>query len=263
MSKRQAYSVLILDDQEMVLRPLERALRAKGFIVWATTKPKEALAAVEGHRPSVVCIDLEMPRMNGIQVIQKMRQLVPDIRIIVVTGHLADYRKDVEALKLRVVEKDLRYGRKLEAVIAAELELSKKDVDGLKTRAKPKSRLRILFVDDEIEQADFFCEIVSSMGAEADSCQSYEEAVGKAKLFRPNVLCTDLMMRDVNGDELIRRMKPSGDFPFIQAYAGITGFNEKKDYLIQAGATDVLIKPVQLDEFLECMKKWEDLIKSG
>ncbi len=260
MGKENAYSVLLLDDEIMVIRPLERALKAKGFIVWGTTDTEEAVHLVEGHRPSVACIDLHMPKVNGIEVIKKMRQIMPDIRIVVVTGHLAEFQEAVGSLNLRVVEKTSRVARELEAVIAEELELSRKDLDGLKTREKVKTKLRVLFVDDEAEQADFSCEIVTSSGAEAEAAHSPEEAMEKIRNFKPNVLCTDLKMQEIDGDELIRRAKASPDNSCIKLYVGMTGFFHEKERLLNAGAAEVLTKPVNLTDFLAALQRWEELI---
>jgi len=262
MKKEAVYSVLILDDEIMVLRSLEAALKMRGFITRATMDHEEAIRLVESHRPSVACIDLHMPRVNGIDVIEQMRKIMPDIRVIVVTGYLTEYEKQLEPLKVRVVEKSSRTVRELEAVISEELELSKQDLSDLKTnRRKPKTKLRILFVDDEAEAADFSAEIAREMGAHADSAHSPEEAMEKALAFKPNVFCTDLKMQKMDGDELIRKMKASVDHSFIKVYVGITGFFHAKDCFFDAGASEVLTKPINLDDFIAAIKRWEELVK--
>jgi two-component system response regulator DesR len=46
----------------------------------------EALMAVVDHRPDVLTLDLDMPGLNGLQVITDVRRLVPSTKIVVVTG---------------------------------------------------------------------------------------------------------------------------------------------------------------------------------
>lgn len=205
-----------------------------------------------------------MPRINGIQVINKMREIMPDIRVVVVTGCLNTYRDQVQNLNVRIVEKSSAYqtNRELEAVIAEELALSKQDLLGLKNRKIPKSNLRVLFVDDEAEAADFSAEIARAEGAEAEAVHSPEEALKIAKLFKPNVICTDLKMQTMDGDELIKKIKAAaGDYPSIKVFAGLTGFFHEKDRLLDAGACEVLTKPVNLDDFLSAIKRWSALIQ--
>lgn len=263
MGDEKIYSALILDDQLMILRALQSALKVRGFVVWGTTNQEEAIRLVEAHRPSVACIDLEMPRINGIQVINKMREIMRDIRVVVVTGYLNNYRDQVKSLKVRIVEKSSAYqtNRELEAVIAEELALSKQDLLGLKNRKVPESSLRILFVDDDAEAADFSAEIARAEGAEAEPAYSPEEALKIARLFKPNVLCTDLKMQEMDGDELIRKMKASGDYSSIKVFAGLTGFFHEKDRLLEAGACEILTKPVNLDDFLAAIRRWGKLIQ--
>jgi len=262
VSKENAYSALILDDEVMILRSLEKALRVRGFITRATMDPAEAIRLVESHRPSVACVDLHMPRINGIEVIKKMREIMPDIRVIVITGYFEEYREQLAPLKVRVVEKGARTNLELEAAICLELELSRQDLEGLKTRKRSKNKLRILFVDDEAESADFSAEIARSEGAEAKSVHSPEEALAAVPVFKPNVLCADLHMQKIDGDELIRKLKASKGASFIKAYVGITGFSHDKDRFFGAHADDVLTKPINLTEFLGAMKRWASLVEA-
>ena len=117
MKKEAAYSVLILDDEIMVLRSLEAALKMRGFITRATMDHEEAIRLVESHRPSVACIDLHMPRVNGIDVIEQMRKIMPDIRVIVVTGYTGvcrtnDVRPVLNSSEYRTLEMLVRRARK-------------------------------------------------------------------------------------------------------------------------------------------------------
>ncbi|MFH0754472.1 MAG: response regulator [Candidatus Omnitrophota bacterium] len=259
MEKGNIYSVLILDDEIMILRSLERALKVKGFITWTSKHQEEAIRLVASHRPSIACIDLHMPHVNGIEVIKKMREIMPDIRVIVVTGYLEMYQEQLKPLNVRVVDKTARINLELESTICEELELSRRDLEGIKARKKPKTKLRILFVDDEIESADFSAEIAREMGAQADSAHSPEDALRKAPIFKPNVLASDLKMQNMDGDELIRKMK-EGDHSYIKVYVGITGFFHEKDRFFKAGAKEVLTKPVNLTDFTDALKRWADLL---
>ncbi|HOW87084.1 MAG TPA: response regulator [Candidatus Omnitrophota bacterium] len=263
MADEKIYSALILDDQIINVRALQSALKVRGFVAWGTTNQEEAIRLVEAHRPSVACIDLEMPRINGIQVITKMREIMPDIRVIVVTGYLNNYREQVQSLNVRVVEKSSAYqtNRELEAMIGEELALSKQDLLGLKNRKVPESNLRILFVDDEPEVADFSVELARAEGAEAEPAHSPEEALKIAKLFKPNVLCTDLKMQLMDGDALIKKMKASTDYSSIKVFTGLTSFFHEKDRLLGVGACEVLTKPVNLDDFIAAIRRWGNLIQ--
>lgn len=264
MEKAKIYSTLILDDEIMVLRPLEAALRKRGFITWGTTEPEEALRFVQVHKPSVACIDLHMARINGVEVIKKMRDAMPDIRIVIVTAHLGEYKEQVKDLDARVVEKGTlkQTIRELEETIAEELSLKEEQFKAIATREKKKSTLRILFIDDESEAADFCCEVATEEEIEAESAHSSEEALEIAKEFKPNVICTDLEMPKLNGEMLIKKMKESGEYPFVKLYVGMTGFFHEKERFFNVGVKEVLTKPFSLNEFIEALQRWEKLIQA-
>jgi two-component system KDP operon response regulator KdpE len=88
--------ILIADDDQQILRALRILLTARGYEVTVATTGAEALnRAVEGH-PDLVMLDLGMPELNGIEVIEGLRgwSTVP---ILVVSGRTGSSDK-VDAL---------------------------------------------------------------------------------------------------------------------------------------------------------------------
>src|SRR5688500_3097528 len=86
MSKR----ILIIDDDPSKIVELETALRRGGYHdVFSTTDARRALPAYRQFRPDIVLIDLEMPQLDGITVIQQLLSRVPErefLPILVTTG---------------------------------------------------------------------------------------------------------------------------------------------------------------------------------
>jgi two-component system KDP operon response regulator KdpE len=88
--------ILIADDDQQILRALRILLTARGYEVTVASTGAEALSrAVEGH-PDLVMLDLGMPQLNGIEVIEGLRgwSTVP---ILVVSGRTGSSDK-VDAL---------------------------------------------------------------------------------------------------------------------------------------------------------------------
>jgi two-component system KDP operon response regulator KdpE len=65
--------VLVVDDQPKVLRFVEIDLKVRGFEVVTTTSGSEALELVRSARPDIMLLDIIMPRMNGFEVLEKLR----------------------------------------------------------------------------------------------------------------------------------------------------------------------------------------------
>jgi putative nucleotidyltransferase with HDIG domain len=89
--------VLIVDDDEFVLRALSRALQAVGFDTRCYRAPNEALAAVEAEAPVVIISDYVMPAMDGIAFLKQARQRAPHAARILCTA-AEDFRIALQAV---------------------------------------------------------------------------------------------------------------------------------------------------------------------
>jgi len=79
-------TVLVIDDDCLVLDTAEMLLRDLGFRVWRATNGAEGLACFLAAPPDLVLADLIMPEREGIETIQAMRRLRPDARIVAMSG---------------------------------------------------------------------------------------------------------------------------------------------------------------------------------
>ncbi len=92
-------SVLLVDDDQANLRLLTRFFTRLGWVTRATVSPQEAVALYESERPSLVILDLRMPRLSGIELLEILRDRDPDPAIIMLTG-AADVESAVAAMRL-------------------------------------------------------------------------------------------------------------------------------------------------------------------
>jgi two-component system NtrC family response regulator len=92
-------SVLLVDDDETSLRLLHRFFERLGWETESTKSPQRALAYYETARPSLVVLDLHMPVLSGIELLELMRNRDPDPAIVMLTG-AADVETAVSAMRL-------------------------------------------------------------------------------------------------------------------------------------------------------------------
>ena len=67
-------TLLLVDDDPMVLESLGPLLERSGFHVISASNGEEALRMVQSHRPDVIVMDVLMPRMNGRETLRRMRK---------------------------------------------------------------------------------------------------------------------------------------------------------------------------------------------
>ena len=94
--KRQ---ILIADDEEIVIKSCLRILSGDEYQVDSACNGLEALTKVGKKDYDMLILDIKMPKMNGLEVLQRVKESHPDIDVIMVTG-LNEIETAVKAMKL-------------------------------------------------------------------------------------------------------------------------------------------------------------------
>jgi len=101
-------SILIVDDEEGIRVALERWFTLRGFAVDLAIDGVEAVEKCSQQRYDVITMDLEMPRMNGLEAISVIRRSCPDIPIVVLSGFARDTEEVLGSGASKVLSKPLR-----------------------------------------------------------------------------------------------------------------------------------------------------------
>jgi len=91
--------MMIVDDSNIIRRRIERSQQIDRLeVVACAANGREAVELFERTRPDVVTMDLTMPEMDGIECVEKLVSMHPDVLILVVSA-LADKATAVEAIE--------------------------------------------------------------------------------------------------------------------------------------------------------------------
>ena len=93
--------ILVVDDDAMNLMLTKRILE-KEYNVLLAESGKEALLKMKGEKIDLVLLDIEMPRMNGIETFERMKDIPADIPVIFLTAS-GDEEDVKSAIKLGAV----------------------------------------------------------------------------------------------------------------------------------------------------------------
>ncbi|OLC96722.1 MAG: DNA-binding response regulator [Acidobacteria bacterium 13_1_40CM_4_58_4] len=94
-----AYSVLVVDDEALTLRTINRGLREEGFDVFTATSGEDALKVFHEEKPDLILLDIVLPGMDGVEVLRQMKKANPASIVLMMSAyHMVD--RAVEAMKL-------------------------------------------------------------------------------------------------------------------------------------------------------------------
>ena len=80
-------TVLLVDDDRRLCSSFKKHLDRKGFNATAVYSGEEAIEAIKARPPDVVVLDLKLPGMDGLELLAHIKKALPDVRVIMLTGH--------------------------------------------------------------------------------------------------------------------------------------------------------------------------------
>lgn len=93
-----AQTILVIDDEKAIRNTLKDILSFEGFTVEEAGDGAEGLALIEKNNYDCILCDIKMPKMDGIEVLDKVKELKPDIPFVMISGH-GNIETAVDAVK--------------------------------------------------------------------------------------------------------------------------------------------------------------------
>jgi two-component system response regulator FixJ len=100
---RKYQTIYLVDDEPAIRRSLGRLLDSEGYDVLSFESPRSFLAAAPGLDEGCILLDIRMPEINGLEVLEHLRQGGVTLGVVVVTAH-GDVRTAVNAMKAGAVD---------------------------------------------------------------------------------------------------------------------------------------------------------------
>jgi len=145
------FRVLVIDDDPGVRDYMEALVARQGYEVSAAADGEEALRNLETTQPDLITLDVVLPGMDGLQTLEKLKQRLPDVPVVMLSGH-GQARNIVEAMRrgasdflrkpFEVEELELAFQKALEK------RALKQEVERLRGRARSETDLMLLTGDN-------------------------------------------------------------------------------------------------------------------
>lgn len=154
--RQPAAPILVIDDEESILRSIDTTLQLAGFNhVLCCRESREALAMLRHKTPSCALLDLNMPHLDGEELLPLILSRHPDIPVIIITGTI-DVDKAVHCMKsgaLDYLVKPVDEGRLIAAIHQA---LRFRDLH------QENRALRLQLEEEQLEHPEAFADIVTA-----------------------------------------------------------------------------------------------------
>jgi hypothetical protein len=267
---RPVKRLLVVEDDEMAQRSIVELIGHDDVETTTVGTGAEALAELQTGRYDCMVLDLGLPDMTGFQLITRVKSEIGlrKLPTIVYTGKQLTKREEAELGRLAesVVIKDARSPERLldETAlflhrVTANLPESKRRMLEALHRTDPTLTGRtVLIVDDDVRNIFALTTFLERSEMKVVYAESGREGIAKLQETpEVDVVLMDVMMPEMDGYKTIRAIRDMSKFkhlPIIAVTAkAMKGDREK---CIEAGASDYIAKPVDMDQLLSLLRVW-------
>ena len=266
---RKVKQLLLVEDDDLQSSEIRKLIGNGDVHVTRVINGREALHALETKEFDCVVLDLVLPDMDGVQLIETIRR--DTTRRLPVIIHTAKDLNPADEAKLRnLVESFILKGPDSHEQLFDETalflhrfvehmpEAQRQIIDKARRREPGLAGRKVLIVDDDIRNIFSLTGVLEQHDIEVLHAESGREGI--AMLHRTpsiDMVLMDVMMPDMDGYETMRQIRSNERFrklPIIAITAkAMKGDREK---CIEAGASEYISKPVDVDQLVSMMRVW-------
>ncbi|MEE4256495.1 MAG: sigma-54 dependent transcriptional regulator [Bacteroidales bacterium] len=91
-------SILVLDDEVRMRDEIEEFLSGQEYLIHKAEVPSQAFRILEKNHVDILILDVKLPEMDGLEVLEKVRKMYPEMEVIMISGH-GDMNTVIEAMR--------------------------------------------------------------------------------------------------------------------------------------------------------------------
>jgi CheY-like chemotaxis protein len=267
--ERPVKRLLVVEDDLAAQRSIIELIGAGDVHTTAVGSGEAALEALQAGRYDCMVLDLGLPDMTGFQLITRVKSEIGlrKLPTIVYTGKQLTSREEAELGRMAesVVIKGARSPERLldETAlflhrVTADLPEGKRRMLEQLHRTDPTLTGRtVLIVDDDVRNIFALTTFLERSEMNVVYAESGSEGIGRLQETEVDVVLMDVMMPEMDGYETMRAIREMSKYrhlPIIAVTAkAMKGDREK---CIEAGASDYIAKPVDMDQLLSLLRVW-------
>ena len=233
--------ILVVDDNEDFCQNVKDVLELKGYQVQTASDGFKALDIVKQNGINLVLMDIKMPVLNGVESFKKIKEVAPDLPVIMVTAYAVEelIRESLQNDAFGVLRKPVDFEKLFSMIERAILKGS-----------------MILVVDDDENLGENIKDVLNDKGFKVRIAVDGNVAIKLAEENKFDIMLIDMKLPPLNGLETylaIKEIRPNVVVIIITGYIG-----EMADMIEEAlskSAYMCIEKPIDLDKLISLLKK--------
>ena len=229
-----------------------------------------ALAIYEENHIDCIVLDIGLPDMSGFELIYKLGKLknsnVPPIIIYTGKELTKDENNELQKYAESIIIKGVKSEERLLDETALFLhrtinnlpESKQEIINNLYDKEAIFHSKKILLVDDDMRNVFALSKVLKERGMKVIKAENGKNALEMLESQTDiDLVLMDIMMPEMDGYEAMRRIRAKGKFKNLPVIAlTAKAMNDDKQKCIDAGASDYISKPVNVEQLLSLMRVW-------
>ena len=255
-------TILIVDDDEVVIEQLSTHFRRIQYETIATSDPTIVDQTLDTFNVQLLLLDLRMERLNGYEVLKKIREKGHQTPVLIITAYFQDEQSrlaEMGVTEVDVIEKPFRDFKWIEEKIASKLEGGappslENDYDD---ELYYENDTRIMIVDDEEEITEILAETLRERQYEVETFLDGKAALDYVQAGKPacQIGIIDMVLPELMGHDLIAEiLKVQPEMKFIPISAEYADEMKEKLEAVGYPSSKLISKPFDLPMLIEQIK---------
>jgi hypothetical protein len=269
-AERRVRRLLVVEDDDAQRMSIVELIGNGDVVTTAVATGAEALDALSSERFDCMVVDLRLPDMSGFELIERVQKErnLPDLPVIVYTGKELSPKEETQLRKVSdaIIVKEASSPERLLAETALFLhrveanlpEQKRRMLEQLHRRDPVLAGRKVLVVDDDVRNIFALTSVLESHEMQVVHAENGREGIDTlANEEGVEVVLMDIMMPGMDGYEAIREIRGDErfrDLPIIALTA--KAMKADRDRCIEAGASDYISKPLDVDQLLSLLRVW-------
>lgn len=268
--ENEGKKVLVIDDNLTNLFILKTQLELWKLVPVIAISGKEALELLENDKQyHLVVTDMQMPQMDGVGIAQRIKAILPDIPIILLSSVGDESRTKYPHLFNSVLTKPVKQSQ-LFNLIQNELkqhgslpsqQLEQKKSLLLTEEFAVNFPLTILLAEDNLINQKLATRVLGKLGYYIEVANNGKEAVNLLGKKDFNVVLMDVQMPEMDGLEATRYIRNHHSFQPIIIAMTANALPEDRNMCLQAGMDDYISKPINLETLVKILRETASTLK--